>query len=109
LVKKKYIYEGLLESGYADAIDEETIAVVKDYNKDDCISTKYLRDWLEKLRQALIDEKKDIPRPTKEDENPIRKHYGASTKDPTTSRRINQGSIIREKRTRIRNNRRNGY
>jgi uncharacterized protein len=68
--QKKVQYEGLLESGYADAIDEETIAVVKDYNKDDCISTKYLRDWLEKLRQALIDEKKDIPRPTKEDENP---------------------------------------
>jgi uncharacterized protein len=68
--QKKVLYEGLLESGYADAIDEETIAVVKDYNKDDCISTKYLRDWLEKLRQALIDEKKDIPRPTKEDENP---------------------------------------
>ncbi|HEV8507818.1 MAG TPA: TM0106 family RecB-like putative nuclease [Chitinophagaceae bacterium] len=70
VAQKKVLYEGLLESGYFDTIDDETIAVVKDYNKDDCISTKHLRDWLEKLRQQLVDEKKDIPRPAKEDENP---------------------------------------
>jgi uncharacterized protein len=65
VAQKKVLYEGLLESGYIDTIDEETIEVVRDYNKDDCISTKYLRDWLEKLRQELIDEQKDIPRPYK--------------------------------------------
>ena len=37
VAQKKILYEGLLESGYVDTIDEETIAVVKDYNKDDCI------------------------------------------------------------------------
>ena len=65
VAQKKILYEGLLESGYVDTVDEETIAVVKDYNKDDCISTKYLRDWLEEIRQKLIDEGNDIPRPTK--------------------------------------------
>ena len=70
VAQKKVLYEGLLESGYSDYIDQETIEVVKDYNRDDCISTKYLRDWLEDLRQELIDQQKNIPRPVKEDENP---------------------------------------
>jgi uncharacterized protein len=70
VAQNKVYYEGLLESGYYGDIDEETIAVVRDYNKDDCISTKYLRDWLEKIRQELIDQQKDIPRPVKEDDNP---------------------------------------
>ena len=70
VVQKKILYEGLLESGYIDTIDEETIAVVRDYNKDDCISTKYLRDWLEELRQKLINEGNWIPRPAKEDDKP---------------------------------------
>jgi uncharacterized protein len=70
VAQNKVWYEGLLESGYIDDIDEETRAVIRDYNKDDCISTKYLRDWLEKLRQQLIDEKKDIPRPVNEDDDP---------------------------------------
>ena len=68
VAQNKILYEGLLESGYVETVDEETIAVVRDYNKDDCISTKYLRDWLEKLRQKLIDERNDIPRPAKEDD-----------------------------------------
>lgn len=70
VAQKKIFYEGLLESGYVDLADEETIAVIKDYNKDDCISTKYLRDWLENIRQKLVDEGKNIPRPKKEDDTP---------------------------------------
>jgi len=73
VAQNKILYEGLLESGYVDTVDEGTIAVVRDYNKDDCISTKYLRDWLEKLRQELIDQQKDIPRPIKEDDSPSEK------------------------------------
>jgi uncharacterized protein len=70
VVQKKVLYEGLLESGYINTIDEETIAVVRDYNQDDCISTKYLRDWLEELRQELVNEGNWIPRPAKEDDKP---------------------------------------
>ena len=73
VVQRKILYEGLLESGYVDTVDEETIAVVRDYNKDDCISTKYLRDWLEEIRQKLVDEGRDIQRPVKEDEDPSEK------------------------------------
>src|SRR5205814_2634294 len=38
----KLLYEGLLESGSVEDVDEETKRIVRDYNKDDCISTKYL-------------------------------------------------------------------
>src|SRR4030095_15734161 len=66
---EKLLYEGLLESGYANTADEKTVSTVRDYNMDDCISTKYLRDWLEKQRQKLIDDGTNIPRPETEDDN----------------------------------------
>jgi uncharacterized protein len=59
----KLLYEGLLESGSVADVDDETRVVVRDYNKDDCISTKYLRDWLEGQRGTLISHGKNIPRP----------------------------------------------
>ena len=68
--KKKMLYEGLLESGYANAIDDETRAVVRDYNKDDCLSTQSLRNWLEQLRTKLINEGKGIRRPVSEEGKP---------------------------------------
>jgi len=58
----KLLYEGLLESGSVADVDDETRVVVRDYNKDDCISTKYLRDWLEGQRGTLISHGKNIPR-----------------------------------------------
>jgi predicted RecB family nuclease len=65
--QQKTLYEGLLESGYVETADEETVAVVRDYNMDDCISTKYLRDWLETQRQQLITEGNEIARPIHEE------------------------------------------
>jgi uncharacterized protein len=59
----KLLYEGLLESGSVDDADEETKLVVRNYNKDDCISTKHLRDWLEEQRVELIAKGVSIPRP----------------------------------------------
>jgi uncharacterized protein len=70
VAQNKILYEGLLESGYVDTVDKETVAVVRDYNKDDCISTKYLRDWLEGVRQTLVNRGNNIPRPQKEDDDP---------------------------------------
>ncbi len=67
---KKLLYEGLLESGNIDEVDIETKAVVRDYNKDDCISTQYLRDWLEKQRAELINKGEVIPRPKPGDTTP---------------------------------------
>jgi uncharacterized protein len=66
----KVMYEGLLESGSLDAVGQETIAIVKEYNKDDCISAQYLRDWLEHLRRQLIESGNNIPRPQPEDDAP---------------------------------------
>ena len=37
---------------------------VEGYNRDDCVSTLRLRDWLESIRLAAISEGKHIPRPT---------------------------------------------
>lgn len=73
VAREKVSYEGLLESGFASSADAETIAVVRDYNKDDCISTKYLRDWLEQQRQQLIEAGNAIPRPEVADEAPSEK------------------------------------
>jgi uncharacterized protein len=66
----KLLYEGLLESGNIDAIDEHTKTIVRDYNKDDCISTKHLRNWLEEQRAELIKRGEDIPRPAAGDGAP---------------------------------------
>ena len=39
-----------IELGRRDAIPEQTISTVETYNRDDCVSTMRLRDWLEELR-----------------------------------------------------------
>lgn len=46
--------------------DEEALAdrdVVERYNRDDCVSTRALRDWLEELRLELEAKEGAIPRP----------------------------------------------
>jgi uncharacterized protein len=53
--------ERLLEMSNAD-IPEEIMTAVETYNKEDCLSTRSLRDWLEQLRDKLIQEGKDITR-----------------------------------------------
>jgi uncharacterized protein len=55
--------ERLLERYHPDDVPEETLAAVALYNKEDCISTRRLRDWLESLRQKFIEEGTDILRP----------------------------------------------
>uniref|UniRef100_UPI0038734233 TM0106 family RecB-like putative nuclease n=1 Tax=Natronospira sp. TaxID=2024970 RepID=UPI0038734233 len=52
-----------LELDDLDAIDENTRKTVEQYNADDCFATAGLRDWLEGLRQGLIDSGADVPRP----------------------------------------------
>lgn len=52
-----------LELGDVAAITPEDYAVVESYNRDDCISTRHLRGWLEQLRSQMIGSGVDIPRP----------------------------------------------
>ena len=44
-----------LELGDPGSIREEHKGVVEGYNRDDCASTMHLRDWLEGIRQYLVD------------------------------------------------------
>tara|TARA_R110002072_G_scaffold302737_2_gene488211 strand:- start:35651 stop:39082 length:3432 start_codon:yes stop_codon:yes gene_type:complete len=52
-----------LERGAGVSISEELQKRVTDYNREDCESTKALRDWLEHRRAELIEQGHDVPRP----------------------------------------------
>lgn len=44
-------------------VPDQTRAAVEAYNRDDCVSTMRLRDWLEELRHSLVDQGQPIARP----------------------------------------------
>ena len=52
-----------LELGSPEAIKEEHKTAVEGYNRDDCVSTVQLRNWLEDIRQELVDGGAAIERP----------------------------------------------
>jgi predicted RecB family nuclease len=56
-----------LETGNAAAIPANVRDAVEGYNRDDCVSTLRLRDWLETLRSGLIALGTEVPRPTLSD------------------------------------------
>ena len=56
-----------LELGDPDAIASEDKEIVEAYNRDDCFSTLHLRNWLEDIRTALINEGEVIQRPEPSD------------------------------------------
>ncbi len=56
-------FETWLELEREDARDD-LLAEIKAYNRDDCVSTLHLRDWLEGQRAELVRELGDPPRPT---------------------------------------------
>ena len=62
-----------LELDDVPSITEETRDVVQAYNKDDCFSASYLRDWLERLRETLVAEGERVPRPEPGDGSPNEK------------------------------------
>ena len=55
--------QACLELGDLDFICDEDRTVVKGYNRDDCLSTAALRDWLEAQRTLLIGQGVEIDRP----------------------------------------------
>ena len=61
--------EKALETG-ATSLPAVVTTVVEGYNRDDCVSTLRLRDWLETLRDGLIAKGVDVPRRTLEDGEP---------------------------------------
>lgn len=52
-----------LELGKPEDVSDELKAEVQAYNKDDCIATRHLRDWLETLRAQAISNGETIERP----------------------------------------------
>ena len=56
-------FETWLELGRGDERND-LLAQIERYNRDDCVSTLRLRDWLEEQRAALAAELGDLPRPT---------------------------------------------
>jgi predicted RecB family nuclease len=60
------IVEGALDRRSPQLIKDADFDVVREYNKDDCVSTRELRDWLEKLRDEAIARGQDVRRTTKE-------------------------------------------
>jgi len=57
--------ETLLELGAGKLASDDHKNVVLKYNRDDCVSTLALRDWLEELRSQQIEKGIDLPRPPK--------------------------------------------
>jgi predicted RecB family nuclease len=51
-----------LESGHPDSVPISVRRVVEGYNRDDCVSTLRLRDWLERLRADLVAAGTEVPR-----------------------------------------------
>ena len=56
-------FETWLELGQGEE-REDLLAEIKGYNRDDCLSTLHLRDWLEEQRAELGRDLGDLPRPT---------------------------------------------
>ena len=56
-----------LESGRPETVGAEIRDVVEGYNRDDCISTLRLRDWLERVRAEVVSSGTDVPRRTLDD------------------------------------------
>jgi predicted RecB family nuclease len=52
-----------LAIGEVDSLPSTVRDTVEGYNRDDCVSTLHLRDWLESVRLVAISEGKSIPRP----------------------------------------------
>ncbi|WP_319567947.1 TM0106 family RecB-like putative nuclease [Cohaesibacter marisflavi] len=59
-----------LELADVASISVEDRQTVQGYNEDDCASTQFLRDWLEKCRTELVTGGTDVPRPAPGQEGP---------------------------------------
>jgi predicted RecB family nuclease len=62
--------ERALEMNQPETIDNDVLDVVVAYNRDDCVSTRRLRDWLETLREQLTEAGEEIERPEQPEAEP---------------------------------------
>jgi len=94
------VIERHLERNQANEIPEEAKAAVEQYNMEDCLSARRLRNWLEQLRAEFIAGGADIPRPPErsgEASEALSEHQQAILK---LSQQLTEGiSLNREDRT----------
>jgi len=62
--------EYALEFDAPDSIPKDVLEAVEGYNRDDCLSTLKLRNWLEELRVEIVKAGNKIPRPQHGDGSP---------------------------------------
>ncbi len=62
--------ERALELETPESITDEMRSAVRLYNRDDCLSTLHLRNWLEELREQQIDAGESVPRPVAKEIDP---------------------------------------
>jgi hypothetical protein len=62
--------QAALELNDLDRITKETRDVVEGYNRDDCLSTHGLRNWLERVRSNLVENGESVERPPPSDGAP---------------------------------------
>ncbi len=70
---RRHKMEILLEANRPQEVTDEMLNVVQEYNRDDCVSTLRLRDWLEGLRAELTGQGEDIRRPDPQEGEPNEK------------------------------------
>jgi uncharacterized protein len=63
-------FEYALAIGAMDALPAEVRTTVEGYNKDDCVSTLRLYEWLETMRATAVAAGANIPRPVLDAEEP---------------------------------------
>jgi predicted RecB family nuclease len=68
--RDRHALQRMLELGQLP-LPEELIDTVQVYNRDDCVSTLWLRDWLEKLREKRVASGDEIDRPALTDIEPV--------------------------------------
>lgn len=56
-------FERITELDHQGSMSEATFAAIEAYNRDDCISTMQLRNWLESLRANLVNTGQSLIRP----------------------------------------------
>ena len=61
-----------LELGRPEEIEPEHRRIVEAYNRDDCVSTLRLRDWLEAVREEMVAGGAEIGRPDPREADPSR-------------------------------------
>ena len=76
------------------SLTEQDRQAVQTYNRDDCVATEKLRDWLETLREESIEDGTDVPRPLPEDGAASEKVTDRQVKVDAVVERLTAGLLV---------------